>query len=127
MYNNNMSNDKYKSFLFNNKEEKPVLATLVERCRNNSESNRSQIQSQWNSMVIQALTPIAADNPYRDEFKAGDEVAAVVAATHPPGSKGLDCRPKFYDGISKSWKLCDTGSIACGIQDIPSNVCHSCL
>ena len=32
-------------------------------------------------------------------------------AIHPPGSKGLDCRPRVFDGISKSWKLCDTGSM----------------
>ena len=105
-----MSNGKYKKFLYNNIEEKPVLATLVERCRNNSEA-RSQIQSEWNSLVVQALTPIAADNPYLDEFSAGDEVSAIVASTHPPGSKGLDCRPRVFDGISKSWKLCDTGSM----------------
>ena len=111
MYNNDMNNEKYKIFLIN-EEKTPVLATLVERCRNQSDFERNQIQSAWNLKVQQELFPVAADDPYLvDGFKAGGEVSALVASSQSPGSRGLDCRPKFFDGITTTWKLCDTGSM----------------
>ena len=48
----------------------------------------------------------------------GQEVPAVHAVAWVNGSRGggFDCRPKVFDGVSKSWKLCDTGSMVTVIK-----------
>ena len=116
MYNQDIQDRKYKEIIYKNQDERPVLASLVERCRNQNFEFRSETQKCWNALVLKSLEPVAEDNPYLKGFQAGDEVSALVASSHTPGSRGLDCRPKVYDGISKTWKLCDTGSMVSVIK-----------
>ena len=36
--------------------------------------------------------------------------------------RGFDCRPQLFDGVSKTWKLCDTGSMLTVIKRSPDDV-----
>ena len=105
MYNQDIHSEKYNKIIYKSQEDSPILASLVERCQNQSESFKSETQRRWNALVSQSLEPVAEDNPYLVSFQAGDEVSALVASNHVPGSRGLDCRPKIFDGIKKDFQL----------------------
>ena len=116
MYNNTLQNEQiYSKFLYNNNEEKPVLASLLERSQKQEidwgESKISSIQVRWTELVKESIDAIAEDNPYLPDLEVGQEVLAADAVAWVKGSRGLDCRPKVFDNVSKSWKLCDTGSM----------------
>ena len=116
MYNNTLQNEQiYSKFLYNNNEEKPVLASLLERSQKQEidygESKISSIQVRWTELVKKSIDAIAEDNPYLPDLEVGQEVLAADAVAWVKGSRGLDCRPKVFDNVSKSWKLCDTGSM----------------
>ena len=117
MYSDTYKDEKiYTKFLNKNEDENQVLSSLVERCHNESNSVRNDIQSHWVERVQKAIEPIAADNPYLSTINVGDEVPAVSAVAWVQGSRGLDCRPKLFDNESKTWKLCDTGSMVTVIK-----------
>ena len=101
------------SKLIEDKPNQPVLASLVERCLKEVDwGERQKIQSHWTNRCSQAISQIADSNPYLPSVVAGQEVPAVHAVAWVDGSRGgFDCRPKLFDGISKTWKLCDTGSM----------------
>ena len=97
----------YSSFIQNQPEEVQI-SSLAEQ----SPLSRSQIQTQWNSLVASVIEKVAGDNPYLPTILPGQEIPAVEAANFVQGSRGgIDCRPQIFDGVTKTWKLCDTGSM----------------
>ena len=113
MYNNTHdTNEKIYTKMFKvNPEEKPVLASLAERCPPDEVDWGGKPQEIWNVKVAESIAAIANVNPYLPDLKPGEDILAVEAASHPPGFRGVDCRPKVFDAKSKSWKMCDTGSM----------------
>ena len=95
-------------------QEEPVLASLIERCRSEEVSNFT-IQEKWKEKVTSAVDSIAHVNPFLPVWEQGQEVSALEAVSWVEGSR-LDCRPKVFDGNSKSYKLCDSGSMVTVIK-----------
>ena len=68
------------------------------------------------------MAQIADINPYLPNVSAGEVIPAVHAVAWVDGSRGgFDCRPKLFDGVSKSWKLCDTGSMVTVVKRVPED------
>ena len=124
MYANNLQNSQiYSKFLFNNKEEQPVLASLLEQCRKSEVDwgDKSQIQKVWSARVTESINAIASDNPYLPSMVDGEVVASLDAVGHQDGARGFDCRPRVFDSLSSSWKLCDTGSMISVVKKSPTD------
>ena len=81
----------------------PVLPSLLERCRNSD--NKSSIQSSWSNWVTNQIDEVAGINPYLPTIESGVEIHSWDAIAWLDGTRNVDCRPKVYDGVSKSWKL----------------------
>ena len=82
MYANKLQNSQiYSKVLFNNKEEQPVLASLLERCRKSEVDwgDKSQIQKVWSARVTESINAIASDNPYLPSMVDGEVVASLDA------------------------------------------------
>ena len=77
-------------------------------------------QTEWESLVSLAVTPIAEDNPYID-IKPYQEVSAIDSINFKPGSYGLDIRPKIFDNATKSWILVDSGSCVSCVPKKPGD------
>ena len=92
-----------------NSEERPILSSIAERCPK-EEVDWGNVQERWNSKVAESISAIAEVNPYLN-LSPGVEILGVDAASWDSSLRGLDCRPKLFDGVSKTWKLCDTGSM----------------
>ena len=107
----------YSSFLLQQPEE-PEISSLAEQ----SQISRSQIQNQWNLTIASVISQIADINPYMPDIEPGQEIPAVDAARYMKGAYGIDCRPQLFDGVSKSWKLCDTGSALTVIKKTDSDM-----
>ena len=99
----------------------PVLSALIEQCQEKSEINSIRIQSQWNAKVTEQLERIADKNPYLPDVEVGEEVPALSAVAWVDGSRNADCRPKVFDGVTKTWKLCDSGSMVTVIRKSPDD------
>ena len=117
---NNAVNKKIYSQFISSIEESdvPVLASLVEQCQGLEVKEKQKVQELWNLKLAESIEPVAADNPYLPDI-VGEEVAALAAVAWTKGSRGVDCRPKVYDSVSKSWKLCDTGSMVTAVKKGP--------
>ena len=115
------SNRKIYSDYINTIEESPVLASLLEQCQNEAPEVVSQIQNDWQDKIAQEISSIASLNPLLPDLVIGEEISAAEAALHRDGFRGVDCRPKVFDGISKSWKLCDSGSMVTVIKKGPND------
>ena len=112
MYGNTSSYGQIYSKLIQDKPDQPVLASLVGRCLTEDLQEKQKIQDRWKSMCSEAIDQIAEHNPYLPDVIAGEEIPAIDAVAWVQGSRGgFDCRPKLYDGVSKSWKLCDMGNL----------------
>ena len=125
MYSNNPSGNKkiYSQFVSSIESEEievPILASLVEQCRSLEVSQKEKVQQNWSERIFSELEPIAADNPYLPDI-TGEEVSALEAIAWTRGSRGVDCRPKIFNGISKSWMLCDTGSMVTAVKRGPDD------
>ena len=77
-------------------------------------------QHHWESMVQEALEPIAEDNPYQMLYP-NEEISAISAVNFKPGSFGLDVRPKVYDNLTKTWTLLDSGSCVTCVPKKPGD------
>ena len=108
MYNNPYQSEKYKELYSIQEEQIPVLASLIEQ---SPKLGKQSVQNSWNDAVSSAVQSIADYNPYTPLVQEGAEVLAVDAVAWVQGSQNLDCRPRLFDGASKTWKLCDTGSM----------------
>ena len=117
MYTDTSSENTYSKFLYKQPEENPVVSSIVEQ----SPISRSQIQENWNIQIASIVDQIAEVNPYLPNVEIGQELTAPEAIAWVKGSRNLDCRPKLYDGESKSWKLCDTGSMITVIRKSPGD------
>ena len=71
-------------------------------------SKKPVAQEDWDHLVAKAVAPIASDNPFL-QVDCG-EVSAIEALNHNDGAYGLDVRPRFFDNVSKTWTLLDSGS-----------------
>ena len=114
MYGNNINNQRNTYLkLVKNEPEEPVLASLVERCLNQEDwGGKEKVQRTWKDRLKVAIDSVVDINPYLADVEEGQEIPAVDAVAWVKGSRGgFDCRPKLYDGVSKTWKLCDTGSM----------------
>ena len=119
MYGNQVDTRKIYNQVIKPETEQPVLASLVERCLKSEVDwgERSEIQNSWSIRCAQAVDSIADYNPYLRDPVAGEEIPALEAVAWVQGThRGFDCRPKVFDGESKSWKLCDTGSMVTVIK-----------
>ena len=101
-----------------NEEEKPVLSSIAERCPI-EEVDWGSPQEKWNQKVSECIASIVDVNPYLS-IEPGTEVLAVDA-TSLGALSGLDCRPKIFDGVTKTWKLCDTGSMITVVKKGPED------
>ena len=104
-----------------------MLSSLVERSLTDEVDwgdPKIKVRNDWNEKISQALDRIASVNPYLPDVPIGEEIAAIDAASWK-ATRGVDCRPKLYDGVSKSWKLCDTGSMCTVIKRSPEDVIDS--
>ena len=108
MYHDTLDTKIYSQVLNTNQEESPILSSLVERCRNPDQKQLAQID--WNQRVSHAVSSIVEVNPYLANTEYGEEVVAGSAIAWLRG-RNADCRPKLFDGITQTWKLCDTGSM----------------
>ena len=98
-----------------------MLSTLVERCLNSE--NKSEIQNDWNRRVAEEINEIASINPYLPDLPIGEEIQALEAVAWVNGPRrGVDCRPKVFDGQSRTWKLCDSGSMVTVIKKGPDDI-----
>ena len=118
MYGNTSYNQQIYSKLVQKEDEHPVLASLVERCLKEVDwGEKTKIQTSWNNRCSEAIQSVADLNPYLPSVVDGEEIPAIHAVAWIDGSRGgFDCRPKLFDGVSKSWKLCDTGSMVTVIK-----------
>ena len=92
-----------------------MLSSIAERCPIKEVDWGSQ--QDWNQKVAESIASIVDVNPYLSVLEPGTEVLAVDA-TSLGALSGLDCRPKIYDSISKTWKLCDTGSMLTVVKKV---------
>ena len=112
MYGDNfISNGKiYTKLLNESHKEESVISALAERCPKDEVDWGITLRSKWDKMVSEAVSQVADVNPYLPDIEVGDEVPALSAIAWVKGAQNLDCRPKVFDGTTKSWKLLDTGS-----------------
>ena len=103
----------YSSFIKNHQDEAEISGA------EQSPISRSHLQQNWSIQIAAAIDTIADRNPYLPILKPGEVVPAVEAATF--AQRDLDCRPQLFDGISKSWKLVDTGSMLTVIRKSPGD------
>ena len=52
----------------------------------------------------------------------GQEVDPWDVIAWVEGARNVDCRPKVFDGQSKTWKLCDSGSMVTVIKKGPNDI-----
>ena len=114
-----MHDDKiYSKYINKNKEVESVISSVVERCPKD-EVDWGISRSKWEIAVSQALEQAAPINPYLQNLPIDEEIYALDAIAWVKGSQNVDCRPKVYDGVTKSWKLLDTGSAVTVIKKVP--------
>ena len=97
MYPDTLDSKIYAKMISEIQEDPPVLASLVEQCRNLG--NSKQIQQKWSNKIASEISSIAADNPYLPDLVEGDELLAIDAIAWVDGSRGFDTRPKFFDNV----------------------------
>ena len=56
------------------------------------------------------------ENSHAEKFKENEEVSALDYINWINGTSRLDCRPKFYDNVTKSYMLLDTGAMSSCVQ-----------
>ena len=118
LYNNNISKEeKIYHPLINYEKEEPLISQVVEPEFNLSSKlvwgsypAKPVAQSEWEMQVAAAVAPVASDDPF-EPFPEPSVVSASEAMSWIPGSKGLETRPRLFDGITKTHMLCDTGSM----------------
>ena len=116
-----MHDDKiYSKYINKNKEVESVISSVVERCPKD-EVDWGISRSEWEIAVSQALEQAAPINPYLQNLPIDEEIYALDAIAWVKGSQNVDCRPKVYDGVTKSWKLLDTGSAVTVIKKGPED------
>ena len=118
MYSDTSQDAKIYSTFVQDQPEESVVSSLAEQ----SQNSRSQIQNRWNAQIAAVISQIADENPYLPDLEPGQEMPAVEAARFVQGTRGVDCRPRLFDGISRSWKLCDTGSMLTVIKKTENDV-----
>ena len=104
-----MQNGNIYSKLVKEKKEVESIISSVERCPKD-EVDWGVTRSKWEIAVSQALEQAAPINPYLQNLQVGEEVPALAAIAWVKGSQNVDCRPKLFDKLTGTWKLCDTGS-----------------
>ena len=115
-----MHEDKIYSKIVNeNKEIESVISSVVERCPKDEVD--WGIRSNWEIAVSQALEQAAPINPYLQNLQVGEEVHALEAVAWVKGSQNVDCRPKLFDKLTKTWKLLDTGSAVTVVKKGPED------
>ena len=102
-----------------NQKECHELPSLIERCQNQEGSVKNSVQEDWSREIKSQIDSIASVNPYLSWPVVGEEVPAVSAVAWVQGARGLDTRPKLFDGVTNSWKMCDTGSMVTVVKNSP--------
>ena len=97
----------------------PILSSLIERCQN---SDKTEIQKEWSLWVGNQLNEVASVNPYSEYVEVGEEITPTDAVAWVDGTRNVDCRPKVFDGVTKTWKLCDSGSMVTVIKKGPNDI-----
>ena len=72
--------------------------------------NISQIRSDWNRLVVSALSVASAVNPYESDLSEGTVIRAIDAVDWLVGRRNCDIRPRLIDKSSGTSRLVDSGS-----------------
>ena len=118
LYNNNIANEANTyNPLISYESEEPIISSIVEQQFDlqsklvwGSYPAKPVAQQQWEMQVAAAVAPVAEDDPFKP-FPEPSVVSASEAMNWVPGSKGLETRPRLFDGVTKTHMLCDTGSM----------------
>ena len=118
LYNNNIANEANTyDPLISYESEEPIISSIVEQQFDlqsklvwGSYPAKPVAQQQWEMQVAAAVAPVAEDDPFKP-FPEPSVVSASEAMNWVPGSKGLETRPRLFDGVTKTHMLCDTGSM----------------
>ena len=79
----------------------------------NVRQSQSQVEnsnSQWNKLVVAALSIAENFDPYQTDLPVDTVVRAVDALDWKVGQRGCDVRPRLFDKSSGVNRLLDTGS-----------------
>ena len=111
----NTSDPKIYSSLLRQNEEKPRVASLVERCPKSfiPPGFKNTVHSDGPRMKIQTQNYL---------WKPGDELHGPVEVALASESAVVDCRPKVFDGVSNTWRLMDTGSMCSVVKKTDQDV-----
>ena len=63
----------------------------------------------FHAAIAAAVGPIAEYNPL--DPPPPEEIAATDAVDWPDGFRGVDCRLKLFDNVTRTWRLLDTGAM----------------
>ena len=80
--------------------------------------NREDMNKIFQDQVKQELEKIAEYNPLEN----APVLSAIAASQWPEGQNGYDTRPRFFDPLSQTHCLVDTGSAICAIPAGPNEV-----
>ena len=79
---------------------------------------KSDIQRVFQDKIRSELEKVAEYNP----FENAPSLSSIAASQWPEGQNGYDTRPRFYDPLSGTHCLVDTGSAICAVAAGPDDV-----
>ena len=86
------------------------MATPVSNSFNRSQAESKVVNSNWNEMVVAALSIAENINPYKADLPVDTVVRAVDALDWRIGQRGCDIRPHLFDKAKGVNRLLDSGS-----------------
>ena len=72
--------------------------------------SQSQVRSDWNKLVVSALSIAQSVNPYEKDLPEGTVLRATDAVDWVAGQRNCDIRPRLIDKSSGTNRLVDSGS-----------------
>ena len=72
--------------------------------------NQSQIRSDWDKLIVSALSVAEQVDPFQNDLPEGTILRAVDALDHRNGHRNCDIRPRLLDKSSGISRLVDSGS-----------------
>ena len=70
----------------------------------------SQVRSNWDKLVVSALTVAESVNPYEADLPEGTVLRAIDAVDWVVGQRNCDIRPRLLDKSTGTSRLVDSGS-----------------
>ena len=102
-------------FSHSNEAEVPPISSL-KWCPTKLE--KSDLQEMFQNKVKSELDKVAEFNPLEN----APALSSIAASQWPEGQKGFDTRPRFWDPLTGTHCLVDTGSAICAVPAGPDDV-----